>query len=92
MGGLLSDSDIRLLTFVLAPNSVISLGDTGFELRVDGGAFDPNTSFNINVSTLITVDSVTRQGGSVPEPAVFALLGIGLLAMVVVRRNNKRSH
>lgn len=81
-GGTLTDAGPILLSFVLAPGALVNLGDNSFELNVDGGAFQPGF-FNVAVSTLLTVDSVVKQGTPPPnpisEPQTFLQLLIGFL-------------
>ncbi|OQW78059.1 MAG: hypothetical protein BVN35_04800 [Proteobacteria bacterium ST_bin11] len=86
-GGLVSDDGTLLLTFLLSPGDLISFGDSNPDLRIFGGA--DSGSFSINASSLITVDSVTKQvTNTVPEPETVWLLAIGLVSVLTNKRLN----
>lgn len=86
-GGLVSDVGTLLLSFLLNPGELISFGDSNPDLKIFGGA--DSGRFSINASSLITVDSVTKQtNNTVPEPETLWLLAIGLVSVISSRRRN----
>jgi len=89
-GGPVSDAGSQTITFTLLPSSSIILGGTGYEISLDGGAFEAGTAFSASITTLLTVDSVVNEGGTppLPEPDAITLLGIGLLVMALTRRRS----
>ena len=67
-GGSLTDIGSLILSFTLAPGATVNLGDGSFEVNLDGGAFAQG-SFSAAVTTLLTVDSVTKQQTTPPNAA-----------------------
>lgn len=87
VGGALSDVGTLLLSFLLNPGDLISFGDSNPDLKIFGGA--DSGRFSINASSLITVDSVTKQtNNTVPEPETLWLLAIGLISVLTSKRRN----
>jgi len=86
-GGLVSDVGTLLLSFLLNPGDLISFGDSNPDLFIFGGA--DSGRFSINASSLITVDSVTKQtNNTVPEPETLWLLAIGLISVLTSKRRH----
>ncbi|WP_446811689.1 PEP-CTERM sorting domain-containing protein [Methylomonas sp. 2BW1-5-20] len=86
-GGPLSDVGTLLLSFLLNPGDLISFGDSNPDLRISGGA--DSGRFSISASSLITVDSVTKQtNNTVPEPETLWLLAIGLVSVLTSKRRS----
>lgn len=87
IGGALSDVGTLLLSFLLNPGDLINFGDSNPDLKIFGGA--DSGRFSINASSLITVDSVTKQtNNTVPEPETLWLLAIGLVSVISSRRRH----
>lgn len=86
-GGLVSDIGTLLLSFLLNPGDLINFGDSNADLKIFGGA--DSGRFSISASSLITVDSVTKQtNNTVPEPETLWLLAIGLVPILTSKRRN----
>ena len=71
------------LQTVYTPGLTLAAGDT-VEIR-----YDPRGSYlydHGNVDVRITTSAANSSGGTVPEPASLALVGIGLLAVIRPRR------
>jgi hypothetical protein len=85
IGGALSDVGTLLLSFLLNPGDLISFGDSNPDLFIFGGA--DSGRFSISASSLITVDSVTKQtNNTVPEPETLWLLAVGLVSVLTSKR------
>jgi len=86
-GGIESDNGFSTLTFTLNPGASLSFDGT-WTLRSlvnDGNA-------SADLTTFISVDSVTGRGGNpnpVPAPATLLLVMLGAAAMRMARRNVK---
>lgn len=88
LGGKLSDSGFLILSFLLNPGELLQLGDGNPEVLLRGAA--DSGLFSGEVATLLTVDSVVRQGTeTVPEPETLLLTGIGLASLFASQRRNR---
>jgi len=88
LGGKLSDSGFLILSFLLNPGELLQLGDGNPEVLLRGAA--DSGLFSGEVATLLTVDSVVRQGTeTVPEPETLLLTAIGLASLLASQRRNR---
>ncbi len=84
-GGSLDDSDIHQLILTLNPGDLL---DFHIQHLIEGGAFVAGSSYSASFDTVVSFDAAihTTPPHPLSEPAMPALIGIGLLGILFGRR------
>ncbi len=84
-GGPLDDNGIHQLVLTLNPGDLL---DFHILHVIEGGAFVAGSSYSASFDTVVSFDAaiLTNPPTPIPEPAMLALIGIGLLGILFGRR------
>lgn len=84
-GGPLNDSELHQLVLILSPGDLLDFHILHF---IAGGAFGADSSYSASLGAVVSFDAAihTNPPNPIPEPGIFALIGIGLLGILFGRR------
>lgn len=84
-GGPLNDSELHQFVQILNPGDLLSFHILHY---IEGGAFVADSSYSASLDAIVSFDAAihTNPPNPIPEPGIFALIGIGLLGILFGRR------